>query len=138
MAFATMSAERMRIFGSNIGINTGSVNNPTSILQVNGPIATAVSTMVGSGSLTSFASVVLVDNVGAAAVAVNLPSASNCAGRQITVKKISAAAGAVTVTPAGGDGIEGPVGTSYSLVPQYSFVVLVSDGVSHWYVVGKG
>jgi len=121
----------------NVGINAPS---PTSMLHVNGPIATYVSTVQTNAVLSDGASVTLVDNPGAA-VTVYLPSASTCQGRELTIKKISAAAGVVNIRAAatgGGefiDGIQCPL--TYVLAAQYDFVVLVSDGVNHWYVVGK-
>jgi len=135
MAFATQSTERMRIGpGPTVGIGTGATGTDYTRLQVNGAISTAVSTVIGSVTLTQDASVVLASGAG---TTVTLPSASSCKGRQVTVKRISAA-GPVNVQAAGGDSIDGPpIPAPYPLAAQYDFVVLVSDGVNHWYIVGK-
>jgi hypothetical protein len=131
MAFAVQSTEKMRISGFGVGVGTTS---PTSVLHVNGPIATAIATVGGSVTLLSTASVVLADNSGP--IDVTLPPASTCAGRQVTVKKISLAAGAVTVNgnATESDLIDGE--TFQTLTNQYDFFVMVSDG-DNWYIVGK-
>lgn len=135
MAFAVQSTEWMRITGWGVGIGAPPVTTPASALDVNGPISTAIATVTGSVTMLSTASVTLANNSGGA-ISITLPVANTGKGRQVTVKKISTLAnGAVNVQRQGTDLIDGA--TTYSLVNQYDFVVLVSDGVSNWYVVGK-
>jgi hypothetical protein len=117
-------------FSGRVGIETKSPNSP---LHVNGSIATNVGTVVNSVSLTEWASVTLANAVG---ISINLPDAAECPGRQYTIKKITSAVGIVTVAlNDASDRIDGA--TSYSLVNQYDFIVVVSDGGNNWYIVGK-
>ena len=136
MAFATASTEKMRISEAGVvGIGTGETGTDYTKLQVNGAIATAVSTVTTTTTLTHAASVVLGNNSGGQ-IWVTLPLASTCKGHQITVKKISPDVdGAVNVQCQGTDAID--IANVHSLNLRYDFVVLVSDGVSHWYIVGK-
>ncbi len=129
-----IAAERMRIEeNGDVGIAT---SNPNSKLHVNGTIATraerVTSTPVGPIVDTS---VVFADASGGA-ISISLPAANTCAGRQYTIKKVDATANVVTIAPAPGNLIESGVPANYPLANQYDFVVLVSDGVSHYYVVG--
>ena len=81
------------------------------------------------------AGVLLVDNV--APINVTLPAAVGRKGYAVYVKKVSAGgAGAVTIARSGADLIDGA--TSQSLAAQYDGMLLVSDGVSGWWVLAIG
>lgn len=114
--------------GGGFGINTAS---PSSVLQVNGPVATAVATLSSNTTLDGTHSVVLVTS---SPVTVTLPAASSCSGRHLTIKKTDSGASAVTVSASGSDVIDG-AGT-FSLSAQYKYVALVSDG-ANWFVVAN-
>ena len=94
-------------------------------------------TLKSSGSPYSVASgdEVIIVTTGASGYIVNLPAAST-AGRKLIIIKGDSGAGAVTVTPAGSDTIEGAA--SKSIPGQYGKVGIVSDGVSVWYDLGSG
>lgn len=74
--------------------------------------------------------VVLADDA-SGSITVNLPTAVGV-DSLITVKKLSAAANTVTVTPDGSETIDGDA--SYALEDENEFVTLVSDG-SNWFVI---
>lgn len=140
-AWCNQSTERMRLYGANLGIGTSS---PTSRLHVNGPVATAVTTVTADYTITSGNSVVMV-NQPSGVVDITLPFASTCPGRQYTVKRISgASAGSVVVqvdpSATHVDLIDGT--SNYSLIAQFDYVVVVSNGLSHpngrWYIVSEG
>jgi hypothetical protein len=114
------------------------VPEPNSKLHVNGPVATKVTTLTGSGAVTILDdySVILVDN--SAQIELLLPLANTCKGREYTIKKISqTSAGSVRIwgDPGMGQWVE-PSG-DYFLTDMYDYVVLVSDGVDSWYIVGS-
>lgn len=111
----------------NVGVGTSA--SPHSPLQVDGAIATAISTHTADYTVTSTDSIILA-NANAAAVNITLPSAVGIAGRQYTVKAIDVTGGAVTV-----------VGTidsaaNYTLSLQWQYVTVVSDG-SNWLVIAN-
>lgn len=135
MAFAVQSSERVRITGWGVEIGAPPASPTGShVLHVNGPVATAVTTITGNTTLAATHSVVLANNSGGA-ITVTLPAANACSGRQYTVKKISSnLAGNVNVIAGAGDTIDFG---SYALAVQYEWVVLVSDGVNRWYTVGR-
>jgi enamine deaminase RidA (YjgF/YER057c/UK114 family) len=70
---------------------------------------------------------------GGAALVVNLPSAAT-ANQVITVKKVDNGAGAVSLTPAGAETIDGTAGVYAGLANQWESVTLVSNGVSNWLI----
>lgn len=70
---------------------------------------------------------------GVSGIAITIPAAAGPGARLIAVKKVDAGAGAVTVTAAGGDTIDGS-GTK-ALASLNSTVVLLSDGTSKWYSI---
>lgn len=71
---------------------------------------------------------------GAGALVVNLPSAA-VANQMITIKKVDNGAGAISLTPAGGDTIDGVAGVDSSLSTQWKSMTLVSNGVSNWLII---
>ena len=135
-----------------IGIGlTGSLTSvaiPTSTLQVNGSIATAVFLIVGKTQaqvayiLTALNSLILLNtstngSSGNGIINLTLPSASLSAGRVYTIKNI-VYGDPTSITPTGSDTIEKVAGanTSY-LTALNSYVRLQSDGISNWVVIGK-
>lgn len=63
-----------------------------------------------------------------------LPAASTNKGRTLQVKKTDSGTGAVVITRAGSDLIDGA--TTQTIYTQYGHATLVSDGVSSWSIVG--
>ncbi len=108
-----------------VGVGTTS---PLSMLDVNGSLATKVSTVTGSTTLDINYSVVLCNS--SSAVTITLPSASSCSGRQYTVKNINT--GAVTITPNGSQAIDG--NSFFILSSQYNIISIVSDG-TNWSIL---
>lgn len=104
-------------------------------VKVSKGIATAINATAKTATytLTTSDSTILGDASGGN-FAITLPAASGVfAGRTFVVKSVST--GTVTLTAAGSDVIDGS-GT-YPLASQYKYVVVQSDGVSKWYVIGN-
>jgi hypothetical protein len=101
------------------------------LLQVAGPIATAVATKTTNYSVTSTDSVLLCDAT-SGALTVTLPTAAGITGRQYSFKRISSGANTVTVAAQSGQTIDGAA--TRVLGTQYETVTVVSDG-SNWWVV---
>lgn len=72
---------------------------------------------------------------GGGGITITLPAASLNRGKVYRVKKVDAGAGAVTVTRAGADTIDGAA--NYGLAAQYDAVTIVSDGAATWHIVGS-
>jgi hypothetical protein len=70
-----------------------------------------------------------------AAFTVTLAAASSADGRIVMIKKMDSTANAVTVAAASGDVIEGK--TSKVLSKQYDSLLLISNGVHEWVLVGN-
>lgn len=122
---------------NNVGIGA---TNPTTKLHVNGPVATAITTVATDYDITSSDSVILGNGVD---IHVKLPKADTCPGREYTIKKINADSfGAVSVdchytSPSEFDLLDNCFNT-HALNTRNDYIVVVSDGVSNWYVVGMG
>ncbi len=103
----------------------------------NSGVLLAPVTPKSSGSPYSVAATdeVILVTTGGSGYTVNLPAAST-AGRKVLIIKADSGAGAVTVSRAGSDTIEGA--TSKTVSSQYGKVGLVSDGTSTWYDLGSG
>jgi hypothetical protein len=122
-------------YASNNGdFNVGGNMIASGIVNAKG-IATAIVNKTTTYTITTSDSIITADAT-SAAFAVTLPAANAVtAGRQFTVKKTDVSGNAVTVTRAGSDTIDGA--TTYALSAQYKFVILVSDGISKWLIVGS-
>jgi hypothetical protein len=112
------------------GIGTSA---PNSRLHVSGAFATAVITTFADLELTGDHSVVLV-NSSAAPRTIRLPSASSLIGRRYTIKKVNANNLSVTVAAVGGQTIDGS--TTRTIIPQWGFVTIVSDG-NNWMIISN-
>jgi hypothetical protein len=110
-------------------IGTTTAFGDPSTLYVQGSIASGITTVGGSTTLTSSNSVVLV-NTGTATI--TLPGAAFAPGRQYTVKKISATAGTITVDGAGSETIDGAL--THALTALNEYVTIVSNGTG-WFIV---
>lgn len=77
----------------------------------------------------------LLVNTGAATI-INLPLASENKGKAFYIKKIFAAAGAVTITPQLGDTIDGAA-TNATITAQYDCLLVVSDGGTGWWILAE-
>ena len=97
---------------------------------------TAVDFGVAPPYVVAAADKVIEVTTGAVSEDVDLPTATTCAGRIITVKKVDAGVGVVSVDPNGVEVIEGlGAGAPYPLGNIGELVHLQSNGVQ-WYVLG--
>lgn len=70
------------------------------------------------------------------AFAITLPAASSCVDKVFLFNKLDSSANAVTVTAASpGDTIN--AATTYALSNQYDFVMIQSNGVANWRIIGR-
>lgn len=111
-----------------VGLGTTS---PNTLLQVAGPIATAITTKTANYSISSTDSVVLCDATGGS-LTVTLPSAAGISGRQYSIKRTSSGANTVTLATQSGETIDGAA--TRSLAAQYQSATVVSDGTNWWVV----
>jgi hypothetical protein len=111
----------------NVGIGTSVT--PHSVLQVNGALATAISTQTAlSYTITSTDSIIIADAT-SNSVDIFLPSASGIAGRQYTIKRVDGSANVATVKGS----IDG--GIDYALL-QWQYITVVSDGIK-WLMIAN-
>lgn len=106
---------------------------PTSVLDVRGPIATALVSKTSAYTIVATDSNILADATGGA-FQVTLPTAVGIIGREYTVKKTDASANAVTVGTTSSQTIDGS--TTYALSLQYRYLKVVSDG-ANWQVIAN-
>ncbi len=109
-------------------------SNPTSTLQINGSLATAVVSVNSNYTLTATNSLVLV-TTGGSNRTITLPAASGCTGRIYTIKQIDSGTDKVTIDANGSEKIDGAL-TSTRVNDQWKSVTVQSDG-SNWYIIGK-
>jgi hypothetical protein len=106
--------------------------DPSASIGPTGPDLTP--TTVQTANYTADAgALVLVDPTGGA-FAVTLPAASANSGKRIAVKNIGTSTTAVTVTRAGSDTIDGA--TTSAMTTSRGRLLLISDGVATWHVIG--
>lgn len=112
----------------------GTSSAGTSTFQVNGSLATNITTVTSSYTVLNTDNTILADAT-AAAISITLPSPTSIAGRIYTIKKVGSGGidKAVTITPISGT-IDG--GSSYIIYNDWSFVTLQTDG-TNWYIIKK-
>ena len=114
----------------------GKANTWTAITTTAGLASGATLKSSGSPYTVLSTDEVIIVTTGAGGYTVDLPAASTNAGRKLIIIKADSGAGAITVTPAGADTIEGSA--TKSLTSQYNKIGLISDGSSIWYDLGTG
>ncbi len=112
----------LSIDNSNVGVGLRGAN---SLLQVNGPIATAIKTVTANYTVTASDSTIL----GNGSLTVTLPSATGIAGRVYVIKNIGAST--VTVATNGGS-IDGS--STFSLSSTDEAITVQSDGTNWWII----
>ncbi len=117
----------------NVGIAD---NSPSSRVEIGGPIATEVDILTTGTTLDNTHSVVIFEMPQiSGAHLVFLPLASTCPGRVYTFKVSAANSDDILLQRQGSDLIDNA--TTYNIVTDLDFLQLVSDGVSHWYVISE-
>lgn len=117
--------------GDGEGVRYAGTHGETPAIPI-GPVRLA---NISPDVLTRADSLVLADATAAPLVAV-LPSAVGIRGRAFTVLKVDASANAVTVTPAGGETINGAA--TAALSAQWSGLTVTSDGANWVASAGTG
>lgn len=116
------------------GIADNLVITPATLLAFIDSIGTIDTTNVINTSISTSASngdVVFV-TTGGAGITIDLPVASTI-NQKITVKKVDAGVGTVSIAPNGADLIEDAA--SLDLLAQYESATLVSDGIGKWFII---
>lgn len=113
-----------------IGIASGTAANST--FQINGSIATNLTKISSSYSVTVSDNTILADATGSA-ITITLPAPGTINGRIYTIKKIGSGGidNAVTISPSSGT-IDG--GASFVIYNDWTFVTVQTDG-TNWYVI---
>lgn len=133
----TSNIERIRITSEgNIGIG---ITAPTSKLEVNGAIASGVATYPTFGSAVNYTldgsnSIIIVTGTGIGATTFTLPLANTCPGRVYYFKNV-ATTSVVSISTLMGNFIESA--TITHVIPSNGGIILASDGILNWYIVGK-
>jgi hypothetical protein len=123
--------QRMVITGAgNVGINATA---PNSTLQVTGSLGMSVTTKTANATVAAIDFTILCNNT-TGPITITLPSAVGVGGRMYIIKKTSAAGNNVTVVCNGAQTIDG--NATYSLVTQYSSIMIQSDGVN-WGIIAQ-
>ncbi len=128
------NATRMAIDSlGNVGIGD---NTPDSKLDVAGSVATDVEVVTSGLTLDGTHSVIIFEMPQiTGAHFVFLPLASTCPGRVYTFKVSAANNDDILLQRQGADLIDNS--TFYNIVTDLDFVQLVSDGISHWYIISE-
>lgn len=104
---------------------------PTSKLEVNGSIASVITTRSANYTLTESDSKTLVDAI-LGMVTITLPLASTCSGREYSIKKIDASTNNITINTIGGNTIDGEVAIVSN--SQYRAYTVTSNG-TNWFII---
>lgn len=116
---------------TNLGLGTLATQDATSVnlsgrIRFSGIVATSINyTFLATDSTVN-------GTGGGGGISVTLPAA-NTSGQICIIRKVDGGAGAVTVTRAGSDTIEGA--TTLVLAAQYDSCMLQSDGAGTWYQI---
>ncbi len=119
-----------------VGVASGSY--ATSTFEVNGSIASNITTMTTSGTLDDKSNTILA-NAGGGSISITLPATAGIKGRMYTIKKVGNGAAdggidnTVTIVPTGAT-IDG--GANYIIYNDWTFVTLQTDG-TNWYIIKK-
>lgn len=109
----------------------GSTSAPTSVLDVAGPIATAISTKTANYTITATDSTILVDAT-SGNITITLPAVSGTTGRQYVIKKIDSSVNTVTIDGNSSETIDGA--TTQSITTQWDAITIQSNG-SAWFII---
>ncbi len=115
--------------GGNVGIGAAS---PNSLLQVAGPISTALTNKTAAYTVVATDSTITADASGGT-FQVTLPTAASITGRQYTIKRTNATNN-VTVVCNGAETIDGA--TTKTLGSQWAAMTLQSNG-ANWVITGQ-
>lgn len=131
--FGLIDGSRLLVL-NNLGVTIPDNNyaNLHSRFQVQGSVATQVTTVTVNTTLGVNHHIVLVDASGGNRT-ITLPNATSCAGRQYIVKKIDSSANTVTISAQAGQTIDEQ--SSVVLNTQYQFIKVVSNG-QNWFKIG--
>ncbi len=122
---------------NHVGIQT---DNPQSTLHVAGSVSYAVTSVSTPGTIVlSDAHHVVLCNVDAGNITVQLPAAATCTGRVYIIKRFASSipnyTNDVWITPVPGESID--LQSSYVLASIFEqFVSVISDG-SDWWIINK-
>ncbi len=122
----------MLSIGSNVLITGTAMNTVGGSLTIAGSFSTGQTSqtanyIAGTSDQAIFMSAASADTV-------FLPTAVGIGGRIYTIKKVDAAANAVTVRASGAELIDGA--NTYALASQYKYVVIQSNG-TQWFIIGN-
>jgi hypothetical protein len=128
--FTTTSTRLLIDASGNTGINTIA---PTSTLHVNGSTAFPLTTQAAATYTVTASDHTILCNAGT--MTINLPAAAGAPGRVYVIKKISAAAGTITIDPNGAETIDGAT-INTSIATQYQSLMIQSNGTA-WYILSN-
>lgn len=118
-----------------LGTNTNQVTSTAFVLaNAGGGAVSSVNTKTAAYTLTTTDSIILADAT-TAALSCTLPTTVGITGKQCTFKRINGGANSVTVGTTNGQTIE--TAATKTLGSQFSYLIVVSDGVG-WVIVGQG
>ncbi|MEX6689667.1 hypothetical protein QTN47_19335 [Danxiaibacter flavus] len=125
-------------FRDSLAVGLAANTYATSTFEVNGSIASNITTMTTSGAIDEKSNTILA-TPGASAMTITLPSPTNIKGRMYTIKKVGSGDpdggidSPVTIATTGGT-IDG--GANYVIYNDWTFVTLQTDG-TNWYIIKK-
>lgn len=125
-------------FRDSLAVGLAANTYATSTFEVNGSIASNITTMTTSGTIDEKSNTILA-TPGASGITITLPSPTNIKGRMYTIKKVGSGDpdggidSPVTIAPTGGT-IDG--GANYVIYNDWTFVTLQTDG-TNWFIIKK-